>query len=106
MSRFSHYISAKHAVVGLTKCIALEYAVDNIRCVSVAPGFVETPMTAEDLSEEQRGLMNAIIPMGRGSSPEEVANLIAWLASSEASYITGSSHVIDGGILAGFVLPE
>jgi len=106
MSTFSHYTAAKHGVVGLTKCIALEYARDNIRCVAVAPGFVRTNMTESGLSDSERELLASLIPMGRTSSPEEVSNLITWLASSEASYITGSCHTIDGGILSGFTLPE
>ena len=99
------YVAAKHGVIGLTKNIALEYAVDNIRAVSIAPGYIRTKMTEEAFSEEEKLLVASIAPLGRAAEPEEVANLVLWLASDKASYVTGTCFNVDGGMLAGFNLP-
>jgi NAD(P)-dependent dehydrogenase (short-subunit alcohol dehydrogenase family) len=106
MSELSHYVAAKHGVVGLSKTIALEYAKQNIRCMSVAPGYVKTNMTQHSLSETEQALFSSLTPIGRPADPEEISNLIIWLASQEASYVTGSCFTIDGGILSGFQLPD
>jgi NAD(P)-dependent dehydrogenase (short-subunit alcohol dehydrogenase family) len=106
MPSISHYVAAKHGVIGLTKSVALEYARDNIRAVAVAPGYIKTKMTDEAFSEEEKGLFAALVPMGRPAGPEEVANMVVWLASDKASYVSGSTHQVDAGLLAGFNLPE
>lgn len=97
-----HYVASKHGVVGLTKNIAIEYALDNIRCVAVAPGYIRTKMTEEGFSDEEKGLFTSLVPLGRPAEPEEVANLVLWLASDKASYVSGSCHQVDAGMLAGF----
>jgi NAD(P)-dependent dehydrogenase (short-subunit alcohol dehydrogenase family) len=106
MADFSHYSAAKHGVIGLTKACALEYGHENIRCVAICPGLIKTPMTmSQDVfTEEELGGLTAGVPLGRGAGPEEVAELALWLASDKASYVTGSVHQVDGGVLAGFKL--
>jgi len=96
------YSASKHAVVGLTKSIAQDYAYMNIRANVVGPGVIETPMTKDVMaSPEIMELMLDRIPLKRVAKADEVANLIYFLSSSEASYITGSYYPVDGGYLAG-----
>jgi meso-butanediol dehydrogenase/(S,S)-butanediol dehydrogenase/diacetyl reductase len=96
------YVSSKHAVVGLTKEMALELADRNIQVNAVAPGVVRTAMTESyfDKPEVVEGLKRAH-PAGRWASPEEIAQLILFLASPEADFITGATFPIDGGFMAG-----
>jgi meso-butanediol dehydrogenase/(S,S)-butanediol dehydrogenase/diacetyl reductase len=96
------YVSSKHAVVGLTKEMALELADKNIQVNAVAPGVVQTSMTASyfDRPDVLEGLKRAH-PAGRWAQPEEIANLILYLASPEADFITGATFPIDGGFAAG-----
>lgn len=91
----TNYSSSKAGVIGLTKSTARELVSRGVRCNAVAPGFVETDMTGK-LSDNEKVL--AGIPMKRMGKPEEVAELIAFLASDRASYITGEVIRIDGGI--------
>ncbi|BAO55295.1 SDR family NAD(P)-dependent oxidoreductase [Nonlabens marinus] len=93
------YVMAKHAVVGLTKTAGIEYAKKGIRINAVGPGYIETPLL-EVLDEEQREQLVEAHPIGRFGKPDEVANLVYWLASDEASFVSGSYHVIDGGYTA------
>ena len=90
------YVASKHAVSGLTKSAALAYASQGIRVNSIHPGYIETPLLSELPQEAYDGLV-AAHPIGRLGQPEEVANLIVFLLSEKASFITGSQHVIDGG---------
>jgi NAD(P)-dependent dehydrogenase (short-subunit alcohol dehydrogenase family) len=105
MPSLSHYVAAKHGVIGLTKSVALEYARQNVRSVAIAPGYIRTRMTEEGFTEEEKALLSAMVPLGRPAEPEEVANMVFWLASDKASYVTGTCHNIDAGILSGFNLP-
>jgi A-factor type gamma-butyrolactone 1'-reductase (1S-forming) len=89
------YTAAKHAVHGLTKCAALENADHGIRVNAVAPGVTRTGMTSS-VSDD---LLRAV-PMGRIAEPIEIAGAVTWLCSDEASYVTGSVLVVDGGYLA------
>ena len=95
------YAASKHAVVGLTKSIAQDYATMNIRANAIGPGVIDTPMNTELMKDDNiMQYMLQRIPMKRVATSDEVANLIYFLASSEASYITGSYYPIDGGYLA------
>lgn len=108
MATLGPYTASKHGVIGLTRTVALEYGRENIRCVAVCPGFIDTPMTQQGLSEEAAaGLSQAIPnPEGRPAQPAEVANMVTWLASDQAAYVNGSYHVVDAGLTAGFSLPD
>ncbi len=96
------YVASKWAVRGMTKAAAIELAGFGIRVNSVHPGTTRSPMTA-GLDEVAQG---KIVPLGRIGEAEEVAALITYLASDEASYTTGTEHDIDGGVLAGPRMPE
>jgi NAD(P)-dependent dehydrogenase (short-subunit alcohol dehydrogenase family) len=95
----SAYVASKHAVVGLTRSAAIENVRHGIRVNAVAPGTVETAMTA-GMSVQQREELNATMPMGRMATPREVANVVAFLLSDEASYVNGAINSIDGGASA------
>ncbi len=95
----SAYVAAKHGVLGLTKAAAREYGRDGIRVVSVSPGLIESPMTAALPAEQKRQLVKDI-PAGRAGTPEEVAELVAFLCSDRAAYLNGSDHRVDGGMLS------
>jgi len=95
----SHYVAAKHGVVGLTKSAALEYALDGIRVNCVNPGYITTPMTK--VTVEERGAeIIAKVPMRRMGEPNEIAEAVAWMCSGKASFMTGAVHAIDGGYFA------
>ena len=95
----SHYVAAKHGVVGLTKTAAMEYAQDNIRVNCVNPGYIATPMTDETMKTRYDALM-AKVPMNRLGVPEEIAEAVVWMCSDRASFMTGASQIIDGGYYA------
>ncbi len=95
------YMASKFAVRGMTKAAAVEYGNNNIRVNSVHPGFTLTPMMIEATDENGgEALSMSIIPLGRVADPSEVSNLVLFLASDEASYITGGEYVVDAGMLA------
>lgn len=93
------YVASKFAVRGMTKAVAVEYGPDNIRANSVHPGFIMTPMMVEATNEEGGDALS-MIPLRRIAEPEEVSNLVLFLASDQSSYITGAEHVIDAGMTA------
>lgn len=96
---FVSYAASKGGVRMLTKSLALEYAPYGIRVNSIGPGAIETPINHEKLQDEQkRAALEKMIPMGNIGQPEEVAAAAAWLASSQASYVTGITLFIDGGM--------
>jgi NAD(P)-dependent dehydrogenase (short-subunit alcohol dehydrogenase family) len=95
----THYVAAKHGVVGLTKTAAMEYAADGIRVNCVNPGYIETPMTDEMMKTRYDAVM-AKVPMNRLGTAGEIAEAVVWMCSDKASFMTGASHVIDGGYYA------
>ena len=95
------YTAAKHGVIGLTQAAALAYSAQGLRINAVGPGFIHTPMV--HALEEDANVKAALIaahPIGRLGLPEEVAELVVWLASSRASFVTGAYYPVDGGYLA------
>ncbi|GEO04115.1 oxidoreductase [Adhaeribacter aerolatus] len=94
------YVAAKHGVVGLTKAAALEYADKKIRINSVGPGYINTPLVMNSLDEAARAALVGLHPIGRLGESEEIAELILWLASAKASFVTGAYYAADGGYLA------
>jgi NAD(P)-dependent dehydrogenase (short-subunit alcohol dehydrogenase family) len=95
------YTAAKHGVLGLSKTAALEHAVDGIRVNTVGPAFIQTPLIAElENDPATRDLLVSLHPIGRLGRSEEVAELIVFLSSDAASFITGSYHPVDGGYMA------
>lgn len=106
---FGAYNATKFGVSAITKLIAKEYGADGIRCVGICPGLVQTGMTAANMElvadleavdvDEARDLTLSLIPLGRAASPNEVGQLVTFLASPAAAYITGALIPIDGGML-------
>lgn len=93
------YIACKHAVIGLTRTAAIDYAQKNIRVNAVCPGAILTPMAAE-LIRRNKDIETELlrdIPMGRLGNPDEIANAVLWLASPGASFVTGHALIADGG---------
>ena len=94
------YCASKYAVRGMSKLIAVWHGRDGIRVNSVHPGYVLTPMMIAATDESGGGAAGAI-PLGRMARPEEVANVVLFLASDEASFVSGAEHVVDGAMIAG-----
>ncbi|OPX05658.1 glucose 1-dehydrogenase [Gordonia sp. i37] len=93
------YVGSKFASRGMTKHAAVSYGKDKIRVNSVHPGYIKTPMMKAATDAEGGGIAS-MITLGRMAEPEEVTELVLWLASDASSYVTGSEHVIDGGLTA------
>jgi NAD(P)-dependent dehydrogenase (short-subunit alcohol dehydrogenase family) len=101
------YTASKGGVLALTRELAVEYARQGIRANSICPGPIETPLLAELLSDPARRQRRLVhIPIGRFGRPEEIAKAALFLASDDASFVTGSALVVDGGITAAYVTPE
>ena len=101
-ANIAHYCASKGGIIGLTEALAVELAPYNIRVNAISPGMIETPMI--DTVKKDPKMMEALlakVPMRRVGKPEEVSNLVLFLASDESSYMTGSTVVVDGGWLAG-----
>ena len=95
------YVAAKHGVVGITRQFAVTYGAKNVRVNAIAPGYIYTPMTAlirEDRAAEE--FLESLHPMGRLGQPEEIASAAAFLASDDASFVTGVTLPVDGGYTA------
>ena len=93
----TNYSASKAGIIGFTKSVAREYGKKNIRCNAVAPGYIATEMT-DKLSDEQKDMVKGQIPLGTIGSPENVADLVLFLASDSSSYITGEVIKVDGGM--------
>jgi NAD(P)-dependent dehydrogenase (short-subunit alcohol dehydrogenase family) len=93
------YVTAKHGVVGLTKTAAMEYAAQGIRINAVGPAYIDTPLLSGFSTETKAGLV-ALHPIGRLGRAEEVAELVVWLSSERASFVTGAYYPVDGAYLA------
>jgi NAD(P)-dependent dehydrogenase (short-subunit alcohol dehydrogenase family) len=96
------YTAAKHGVVGLTKCAAIEYARAAIRINDVCPGVVDTPLVAGMIAEQPKlaGRLDQVEPVGRKARAGEIGEAVAWLLSDAASFVTGASISVDGGLTA------
>ena len=94
----ANYAASKAGILGFTKSVALELGSRNIRCTAIAPGFIETEMTAKLDADTVQGWRDAI-PLKRGGTPEDVANLCVFLASDMSAYITGQTLNVDGGMI-------
>jgi len=95
------YVAAKHGVLGLTQNATLEYSAQNVRVNTVGPGFIRTPLIAELENDRQAyEMLVSLHPIGRLGQPEEVAELVVWLCSDRASFVTGAYIPVDGGYLA------
>jgi NAD(P)-dependent dehydrogenase (short-subunit alcohol dehydrogenase family) len=95
----SAYIAAKHGVVGLTKAAAAEYSASGVRVNAVCPGFITTRMT-ERTRQTREATVVAHTPAGRFGEPQEIAEMVIWLCSDRASYVSGAAYQVDGGYTA------
>jgi NAD(P)-dependent dehydrogenase (short-subunit alcohol dehydrogenase family) len=100
--RISAYVASKHAVVGLTKAVAVEYGRKGIRVNAVCPGSTRTPMVEEHVRGDTRieEAMAAVSPMRRLAEPDEIAATVVWLCSDDASFVNGHALAVDGGAVA------
>ena len=94
------YVAAKHGLVGLTRTAAIEYAPHKIRVNVVGPAFIRTPLVEKSLTPDVLKMLEGQHPIGRLGTSEEVAELVLWLSSDKASFVTGSYYAVDGGYLA------
>lgn len=106
----SAYCASKAGLHGLTRAVAVDHGKDNVRCNSVAPGWIDTDLNVDFINsmadpEKFRAEIGSIHPVRRTGKPDEVANLVLWLACEEASFITGQIFTIDGGRTAQLSLP-
>lgn len=92
-----NYVASKAAIIGLTMALAAQHAAQGIRANAVAPGLVETPLIQSAYSDEQRERMHAATPLGRFATAEEVAEVVAFLATDRSSYMTGQTLNVNGG---------
>lgn len=94
------YVTSKHALLGMTKTAAMDYAGEKIRVNAVGPAFVSTPALEKTMTQDERDGLAAMHPLGRLARPEEIAALTSFLLSDRASFMTGTYYPVDGGYLA------
>lgn len=94
------YVAAKHGLVGLSQTAALEYAARGIRVNVVGPAFIRTPMIERRMTPDDMKALEGVHPLGRLGEPGEVAELVLWLSSDRASFVTGGYYPVDGGYLS------
>ena len=107
----SAYCASKAGLHGLTRAIAVDHGGDGVRCNAVAPGWIDTDLNLDFVAsmpdpEQFSRDIGKIHPLGRTGSPREVANLVCWLASAEAGFVTGQIFTVDGGRMAKLSLPQ
>lgn len=105
------YCASKAGIHGLTRAVAIDHSAEGVRCNAVAPGWIDTDLNVDFIEgmpdpKAFRREIGRIHPVGRTGKPEEVASLVAWLASSESSFVTGQVWTIDGGRMAKLSLPQ
>jgi meso-butanediol dehydrogenase/(S,S)-butanediol dehydrogenase/diacetyl reductase len=105
------YCASKAGIHGLTRAVAIDHGAEGVRCNAVAPGWIDTDLNVDFIESMPdpagfRKQIGKIHPVGRTGKPEEVASLVAWLASSESSFVTGQVWTIDGGRMAKLSLPQ
>jgi NAD(P)-dependent dehydrogenase (short-subunit alcohol dehydrogenase family) len=97
--RLSAYSGSKHAVVAISNAAAVEYGRDNIRVVTICPGWIKTRMTEELRAQKDAdAIIQSSVPLKRMGEPEEVAEMVTWLASDAASYVSGGAFIVSGGM--------
>ena len=109
--RHAAYCASKAGIHGLTRAIAIDHSAEGVRCNAVAPGWIDTDLNVDFIEsmpepESFRRQIGRIHPVGRTGKPEEVASLVAWLASPESTFVTGQVWTIDGGRMAKLSLPQ
>jgi meso-butanediol dehydrogenase/(S,S)-butanediol dehydrogenase/diacetyl reductase len=104
-SGYAAYCASKHGLVGLIRCLALDYGPNGVRSNAICPSFVQTPMADAAFAgttAHQRAYYENLVPLGRFAQPEEIASMAALLSSGEASYVNGAIVAVDGGATAGY----
>ncbi|MCC2978042.1 SDR family oxidoreductase [Sphingomonas sp. PL-96] len=94
------YVTAKHAIIGMTKTAALDYAKAGVRINAVGPAFVDTPALQKDMTDDERAVLAGLHAVDRLAQPDEIAGLTSFLLSERASFMTGTYYPVDGGFLA------